>query len=330
VPWSPHAPPAGKTVREVDRIDRATPQGLPASEVLRQGHPPVEEVLHRRDPDRTPEPLEEHRAREPRLLRHLRDGPWRGRSLVHPAQGRGGALVAGPSHEAGRRRGAVEGPRRLDQHDLRQPRQDLTSPDGERTSARSLEAPLPRRAASRRSAGPASCNDTRRAAAWGRTAHPDGEVVARDLIQADPPFVTAPWRQANLTLPGRHSEAMKAVLRLDDKAVDEALATGRGRLNGAPRKRTGTGSRRQLPAGANRLQAPVPVGRPLPWKTVEARLTPARRSSIPPGTRRRSLRRDRPRGSETVRSTRRRPPMGFLRGRPRPDFPRRLGGTRQD
>jgi len=70
-----------------------------------------------------------------------------------------------------------------------------------------------------------SRNLTRRFVARWRSTHPDGEVVERDLMQTDLPFVTAPWLQAYFTPPDRHSEEMKAVLRLSDELVAELLAT---------------------------------------------------------------------------------------------------------
>ena len=46
-----------------------------------------------------------------------------------------------------------------------------------------------------------SRNMTHRFVANWRVAHPDGEVVDRDLMEADLPFVTAPWLQAYFTPP---------------------------------------------------------------------------------------------------------------------------------
>lgn len=69
-----------------------------------------------------------------------------------------------------------------------------------------------------------SRNMTRRFVADWRAAHPDGEVVDRDLIETDLPFVTAPWLQAYFTPAEQHSPDMKEILRLSDKLVGEVLA----------------------------------------------------------------------------------------------------------
>ena len=58
--------------------------------------------------------------------------------------------------------------------------------------------------------------------AW-RKAHPEGQVVERDLMQTDLPFVNAPWLQAYFTPPELHSAEMKSVLRLSDDLVAELL-----------------------------------------------------------------------------------------------------------
>lgn len=65
---------------------------------------------------------------------------------------------------------------------------------------------------------------TRRFVARWRSAHPDGEVVERDLMQTDLPFVNAPWLQAYFTPPEQHSAEMRDVLRLSDELVAELLA----------------------------------------------------------------------------------------------------------
>ena len=57
-----------------------------------------------------------------------------------------------------------------------------------------------------------------------QAAHPDGEVVTRDLMETDLPFVNAPWLQAYFTPPEQHSAEMKAVLRLSDDLVAELLS----------------------------------------------------------------------------------------------------------
>jgi FMN-dependent NADH-azoreductase len=70
-----------------------------------------------------------------------------------------------------------------------------------------------------------SRNLTRRFVAQWRSAHPDGEIVERDLMQTDLPFVTAPWLQAYFTPPDRQSAEMMEVLRLSDTLVGELLET---------------------------------------------------------------------------------------------------------
>ena len=69
-----------------------------------------------------------------------------------------------------------------------------------------------------------SRNMTRRFVAEWRVAHPGGEVVERDLMQTELPFVTAPWLQAYFTPAEQHSPEMKAALRLSDALVGEVLA----------------------------------------------------------------------------------------------------------
>ena len=44
--------------------------------------------------------------------------------------------------------------------------------------------------------------------AW-QAAHPRGDVVHRDLVETNLPFVTAPWLQAYFTPPGQQSAEMK-------------------------------------------------------------------------------------------------------------------------
>lgn len=60
-------------------------------------------------------------------------------------------------------------------------------------------------------------------AAW-QAAHPRGDVVHRDLVESNLPFVTAPWLQAYFTPPGQQSTEMKEELRLSDELVAELLA----------------------------------------------------------------------------------------------------------
>ena len=69
-----------------------------------------------------------------------------------------------------------------------------------------------------------SRNMTRRFVAEWRTAHPDGEVVVRDLTETNLQFVTAPWLQAYFTPDAQHSPEMKAELRLSDELVSQLLA----------------------------------------------------------------------------------------------------------
>ena len=68
-----------------------------------------------------------------------------------------------------------------------------------------------------------SRNMTRRFVADWQTAHPNGEVVDRDLMETHLPFVTAPWLQAYFTPPEQHSPEMKEALRLSDELVGEIL-----------------------------------------------------------------------------------------------------------
>ena len=65
---------------------------------------------------------------------------------------------------------------------------------------------------------------TRRFVTDWEAAHPDGEVVTRDLMETNLPFVTAPWLQAYFTPPQQHSSEMKEALRLSDELVAELLA----------------------------------------------------------------------------------------------------------
>ena len=69
-----------------------------------------------------------------------------------------------------------------------------------------------------------SQNMKRRFMADWRTAHPDGEVVERDLSKAGLEFVTAPWLQAYFTPPENHTAEMKQALSLSDRLVEELLA----------------------------------------------------------------------------------------------------------
>ncbi len=69
-----------------------------------------------------------------------------------------------------------------------------------------------------------SRNLTRRFIAKWQAAHPDGQVVDRDLMETDLPFVNAPWLQAYFTPSEQHSPEMREALRLSDELVAELLA----------------------------------------------------------------------------------------------------------
>ena len=69
-----------------------------------------------------------------------------------------------------------------------------------------------------------SRNMTRRFVDAWRAAHAGGEVVRRDLMLTELPFVTAPWLHAYFTPPEQHSADMKDALRLSDQLVGELLA----------------------------------------------------------------------------------------------------------
>ena len=69
-----------------------------------------------------------------------------------------------------------------------------------------------------------SRNMTRRFVSNWQAAHPDGEVVIRDLMESELPFVTAPWLQAYFTPPEQHSPEMKDILLQSDQLVAELLA----------------------------------------------------------------------------------------------------------
>ena len=69
-----------------------------------------------------------------------------------------------------------------------------------------------------------SRNLTRRFVTSWQEAHPDGEVVIRDLMETDLPFVNAPWLQAYFTPAEQHSPEMKDILRLSDELVAELIA----------------------------------------------------------------------------------------------------------
>ena len=69
-----------------------------------------------------------------------------------------------------------------------------------------------------------SRNLTRRFVAKWQDAHPDGEVVIRDLMETDLPFVTAPWLQAYFTPSDQHTPEMKEAISLSDELVAELIA----------------------------------------------------------------------------------------------------------
>lgn len=69
-----------------------------------------------------------------------------------------------------------------------------------------------------------SRNLTRRYVARWQDAHPEGEVVIRDLMETDLPFVTAPWLHAYFAPSDQQTPEMKEVLRLSDELVAELLA----------------------------------------------------------------------------------------------------------
>ncbi len=57
-----------------------------------------------------------------------------------------------------------------------------------------------------------------------KTAHPNGEVVERDLAKMDLPYVNLPWLGASLTPAEQHSPEMKEVLQVSDELVAELLS----------------------------------------------------------------------------------------------------------
>ena len=68
-----------------------------------------------------------------------------------------------------------------------------------------------------------SRNMTRRFVQDWRAAHPDGEVVERDLMDAGLQFVNAAWLQAYFTPAQQHTPSMADELRLSDELVAELL-----------------------------------------------------------------------------------------------------------
>lgn len=57
-----------------------------------------------------------------------------------------------------------------------------------------------------------------------QAAHPEGEVVRRDLAESELAFVSAPWLQAYFTPPADHTPEMSAALELSDQLVQELLS----------------------------------------------------------------------------------------------------------
>lgn len=57
-----------------------------------------------------------------------------------------------------------------------------------------------------------------------KVAHPDGEVVERDLAAMHLPYMNLPWMMASFTPPEQHNPEMKEVLRVSDELVAELLS----------------------------------------------------------------------------------------------------------
>ncbi|WP_420595912.1 FMN-dependent NADH-azoreductase [Deinococcus sp.] len=57
-----------------------------------------------------------------------------------------------------------------------------------------------------------------------KAAHPDGEVIVRDLATTELPYLHLPWLNASLTPLEAHTPEMKEVLKVSDELVDELLA----------------------------------------------------------------------------------------------------------
>ena len=64
---------------------------------------------------------------------------------------------------------------------------------------------------------------TKFVAEW-KGAHPNGEVIERDLAKVDLPYVNLPWLGASLTPIEAHTPEMKEVLTVSNELVDELLA----------------------------------------------------------------------------------------------------------
>lgn len=65
---------------------------------------------------------------------------------------------------------------------------------------------------------------TRRFVTRWKAAHPNGQIVDRDLMETNLPYVNAPWLDAYFTPPAQQSPAMKQALALSDALVAELLA----------------------------------------------------------------------------------------------------------
>lgn len=68
-----------------------------------------------------------------------------------------------------------------------------------------------------------SRNMTRRFVAEWQAAHPEGEIVTRDLTKTDLQFIGAPWLQAYFSPTEARTPEMKAELALSDELVAELL-----------------------------------------------------------------------------------------------------------
>ena len=57
-----------------------------------------------------------------------------------------------------------------------------------------------------------------------KAAHPDGNVVERDLAKMDLPYMSLPWLGASLTPAEKHTPEMRDVLNLSNELVDELIS----------------------------------------------------------------------------------------------------------
>ncbi len=60
-----------------------------------------------------------------------------------------------------------------------------------------------------------------------RTAHPDGQVIRRDLVKTSLPFVDLPWIGGAFTPPEQHSPESAAAIRISNDLVAELQAADR-------------------------------------------------------------------------------------------------------